>query len=39
VLNPFVIGAVFVTTWLLFVSGALQGMALQLWAHERGRVG
>jgi hypothetical protein len=38
-LNPFVIGAVFVTTWLLFVSGALLGTALQLWAHERERVG
>ena len=38
-LNPFVIGAVFVNTWLLFVSGALQGTALQLWAHERERVG
>jgi hypothetical protein len=38
-LNPFVIGAVFVTTWLLFVSGALLGTALQLWARERERVG
>ena len=38
VLNPFVIGAVFVTTWLLFVSGALLGTALQLWARERERV-
>ena len=38
-LNPFVIGAVFVNTWLLFVSGALQGTALQLWARERERVG
>ena len=34
-LNPFVIGAVFVTTWLLFVSGALLGTALQLWASEK----
>jgi hypothetical protein len=38
-LNPFVLGAVFVTTWLLFVSGALLGTALQLWANERGQVG
>ena len=38
-LNPFVIGAVFVTTWLLFVSGALLGTAQQLWASERERVG
>jgi hypothetical protein len=38
-LNPFVIGAVFVTTWLLFVSGALLGTALQLWAREREGVG
>jgi hypothetical protein len=38
-LNPFVIGAVFVTTWLLFVSGALLGTALQIWARERERVG
>jgi hypothetical protein len=37
-LNPFVIGAVFVTTWLLFVSGALLGTALQLWAIEQERV-
>jgi hypothetical protein len=29
-LNPFVIGAVFASTWLLFVSGALLGTALQL---------
>lgn len=34
-LNPFVIGAVFVSTWLLFVSGALLGKALQLWASEK----
>jgi hypothetical protein len=26
-LNPFVVGAVFVTTWLLFVCGALLGSA------------
>ncbi len=38
-LNPFVLGAVFVTTWLLFVSGALLGTALQLWANGRERVG
>jgi hypothetical protein len=38
-LNPFVIGAVFVTTWLLFVSGALLGTALQLWARDRERFG
>lgn len=38
-LNPFVIGAVFVTTWLLFVSGTLLGTALQLWANEQERVG
>ncbi len=38
-LNPFVIGAVFVTTWLLFVSGALLGTALQLWASEKEQVG
>jgi hypothetical protein len=31
--------AVFVTTWLLFVSGALLGTALQLWASEKERVG
>jgi hypothetical protein len=37
-LNPFIIGAVFVTTWLLFVSGALLGTALQLWAIEQERV-
>lgn len=37
-LNPFVIGAVFVTTWLLFVSGALLGTALQLWASEKERI-
>jgi len=36
-LNPFVLGAVFVTTWLLFVSGAMLGTALQLWANERER--
>jgi hypothetical protein len=34
-LNPFVIGAVFVTTWLLFVSGALLGTALQNESGER----
>lgn len=39
ILNPFVLGAVFVTTWLLFVSGALLGTALQLWASEKERVG
>jgi hypothetical protein len=38
-LNPFVLGAVFVTTWLLFVSGALLGTALQLWATEQDQVG
>ncbi len=38
-LNPFVIGAIFVSTWLLFVSGALLGTALQLWASEKERVG
>lgn len=38
-LNPFVLGAVFVITWLLFVSGALLGTALQLWASEKERVG
>lgn len=38
-LNPFVLGAVFVTTWLLFVSGAMLGTALQLWANERERAG
>jgi hypothetical protein len=38
-LNPFVMGAVFVSTWLLFVSGALLGTALQLWASEKGQVG
>jgi hypothetical protein len=38
-LNPFVLGAIFVTTWLLFVSGALLGAALQLWSNERERVG
>jgi hypothetical protein len=37
-LNPFVIGAVFVTAWLLFASGALLGTALQLWASEKERV-
>ena len=36
-LNPFVLGAVFVITWLLFVSGALLGTALQLWASEKER--
>jgi hypothetical protein len=35
----FVIGSVFVGTWLLFISGALLGMALQLWASEKERVG
>jgi hypothetical protein len=38
-LNPFVIGAVFASTWLRFVSGALLGTALQLWASEKERVG
>jgi hypothetical protein len=38
-LNPFVIGAVFVSTWLLFVSGALLGTALQLWASEKEQAG
>jgi hypothetical protein len=37
-LNPFVLGAVFVSTWLLFVSGAMLGTALQLWATEWDRV-
>jgi hypothetical protein len=36
-LNPFVLGAVFVVTWLLFVSGALLGTALQLWASQKDR--
>jgi hypothetical protein len=36
-LNPFVLGAVFVVTWLLFVSGALLGTALQLWASQKER--
>jgi hypothetical protein len=35
----FPIGAVFVSTWLLFVSGALLGTALQLWASEKERAG
>ena len=35
----FPIGAVFVSTWLLFVSGALLGTALQLWTSEKERVG
>jgi hypothetical protein len=35
----FVIGSVFVGTWLLFISGALLGMALGLWASEKERVG
>ena len=35
----FPIGAVFVSTWLLFVSGALLGTALGLWASEKERVG
>ena len=38
-LNPFVVGAIFVSTWLLFVSGALLGTALQLWASEKEQVG
>lgn len=38
-LNPFVMGAVFVSTWLLFVSGALLGTALQLWTSEKERIG
>jgi hypothetical protein len=38
-LNPFVLGAIFVATWLLFVSGALLGTAIQLWASEKERVG
>jgi hypothetical protein len=38
-LNPFIIGAVFVSTWLLFVSGALLGTAFQLWTSEKERVG
>ena len=38
-LNHFVIGAVFASTWLLFVSGALLGTALPLWASEKERVG
>jgi hypothetical protein len=32
-------GAVFVSTWLLFVSGVLLGTALQIWANEKVRVG
>ncbi len=36
-LNPFVLGAVFVVTWLLFVSGALLSTALQLWASQKER--
>ena len=36
-LNPFVLGAVFVVTWFLFVSGALLGTALPLWASEKER--
>jgi hypothetical protein len=35
----FVIGSVFVGTWLLFISGALLGTALQLWASEKEQVG
>jgi hypothetical protein len=35
----FPMGAVFVSTWLLFVSGALLGTALQLSASEKERVG
>jgi hypothetical protein len=38
-LNPFIMGAVFVSTWLLFVSGALLGTSLQLWVSEKERVG
>ncbi len=38
-LDPFVLGAVFVATWLLFVSGALLGTALQIWASEKEHVG
>jgi hypothetical protein len=38
-LDPFILGAVFVTTWLLFVSGALLGTALQIWASEKEHVG
>ncbi|MCA1687428.1 MAG: hypothetical protein LC714_02260 [Actinobacteria bacterium] len=38
-LNPFVLGAVFVSTWLLFVSGALLGTALQIWASEKEQIG
>lgn len=38
-LNPFIMGAVFVSTWLLFVSGALLGTALQIWANEKEHVG
>jgi hypothetical protein len=34
-LDPFILGAVFVTTWLLFVSGALLGTALQIRASEK----
>ena len=34
-LNSFVMGTVFVSTWLLFVSGALLGTALQLWTSEK----
>jgi hypothetical protein len=35
----FSIGAVFVCTWLLFVSGALVGTGLQLWASEKEQFG
>jgi hypothetical protein len=35
----FPIGAVFVSTWLMFVSGALVGTALGLWASDKERVG
>jgi hypothetical protein len=35
----FVIGSVFVGTWLMFISGALLGTALQIWASEKEYVG
>jgi len=38
-LSPFVLGAVFASRWLLFVSGAPLGTALQLWTSEGTRLG
>jgi hypothetical protein len=38
-LSSFVLGAVFASTWLLFVSGAPLGTALQLWTSEGTRLG